>query len=202
MPLIECFASRLYRAALGRGCAGLNRRLIAEVRQLERDDAAGQAWSARHYPQGYTSYASAHRLQRLSPTFADLEQRLDVHVRAFARATGWDLRGRELAMTDCWANVMRRGAAHAPHIHPLATVSGTYYLATPPGVPGIKFEDPRLERFMARPPLKARAPEQPWITLPVRAGQLVLFESWMRHEVPPLIAARERISVSFNYAWF
>lgn len=202
MPLIECFASRLYRASLGRGSTRLHRQLLSEVRQLERDDAAGKAWSAAHYPAGYTSYASAHRLQRLSPTFADLEQRLDAHVRAFADAADWDLRGRELVMTDCWANVMRRGATHAPHIHPLATVSGTYYLATPPGAPGIKFEDPRLERFMARPPLKARARERSWLTLPVRAGQLVLFESWMRHEVPPLRVARERISVSFNYAWF
>jgi uncharacterized protein (TIGR02466 family) len=207
MPIVECFATRLYRARLARrtaASAALNRALLAEVRQLERDDAAGQRWSARHYPGGYTSYASAHRLQRLSPTFAALEQRLTPHVRAFARAARWDLSGRELAMTDCWANVMRRGAAHPSHLHPLATLSGTYYIAVPPGTPGIKFEDPRLERFMARPPLRAGAGsrERPWLSLAVRAGELVLFESWLRHEVPALTVARERVSVSFNYAWF
>jgi uncharacterized protein (TIGR02466 family) len=30
---------------------------------------------------------------------------------------------------------------------------------------------------------------------------LNLFESWLRHEVPPNPAASERISISFNYAW-
>jgi uncharacterized protein (TIGR02466 family) len=33
------------------------------------------------------------------------------------------------------------------------------------------------------------------------AGAVVLFESWLRHEVPANPGA-ERISVSFNYGWF
>jgi uncharacterized protein (TIGR02466 family) len=40
------------------------------------------------------------------------------------------------------------------------------------------------------------------VTLPARAGRVVLFESWLRHEVPPNQARGERVSVSFNYAWF
>jgi uncharacterized protein (TIGR02466 family) len=34
------------------------------------------------------------------------------------------------------------------------------------------------------------------------AGHLVLFESWLRHEVAPNPIDEERISVSFNYNWF
>jgi len=37
------------------------------------------------------------------------------------------------------------------------SVSGTYYVNVPAKGPGIKFEDPRLDRFMAAPPLKADA---------------------------------------------
>ena len=99
-------------------------------------------------------------------------------------------------MTDCWVNVMGEGAAHGLHLHPLATISGTYYVAAPPGVAGLKFEDPRLERFMAAPPRlrSARRANRPWVTLPVRTGGLLLFESWLRHEVsarPPRAAARQ-----------
>lgn len=204
MPLLECFATRLYLAPLARSGAGaLNRALLAEARQLERDDAAGRRWSGRNYPGGYTSYASAHRLQAVSPTFEELRRRLERHVRAFAAAADWDLARRELVMTDCWVNIMRRGSAHGLHLHPLSTLSGTYYVAVPPGAPGLKVEDPRLDRFMAAPPLKARARDRnrPWLTLPARAGQVVLFESWLRHEVPAHFGARERVSVSFNYHW-
>jgi uncharacterized protein (TIGR02466 family) len=74
----------------------------------------------------------------------------------------------------------------------------------PAGTPGIKFEDPRLDRFMAAPPRKAGAKREtrPWGTFPAAAGQLVLFESWLRHEVVPNRVDAERVSISFNYNWF
>lgn len=182
----------------------LNQRLLQECLQLRHDDRAGRAWSARNYPGGYTSYSSQCRMQRISPIFAQLERLLGRHVGAYARLLDLDLRGRKLAMTDCWVNIMRRQVVHSLHLHPLATISGTYYVRTPRGCSGLKFEDPRLERFMAAPPRKAaaRAGNRSWVTLPAKAGQVVLFESWLRHEVPPNRSRDERISISFNYSWF
>ena len=199
------FPTLIHVAPLQRsGAAALNRRLLAETLQLRADDPAGRRWSARNYPGGYTSYGSQCRLQRISPTFARLEQLLQRQVRAFARTLAFDLEGRTLAMTDCWVNVMPHGTAHSLHLHPLSTLSGTYYVRTPRGAPGLKFEDPRLDRFMAAPPRRHDAPPelQPWHTVPARAGQVVLFESWLRHEVVANPAAAERVSISFNYNWF
>ena len=90
-------------------------------------------------------------------------------------------------MTDCWINIMPRHTVHGLHLHPHSSLSGTYYVQVPRGSPGIKFEDPRLERFMAAPPRKAQPParDQTWVTFPAAAGQLILFESWLRHEVVP-----------------
>jgi uncharacterized protein (TIGR02466 family) len=188
----------------GRGWRALNARLLRECRQLRADDAAGRRWSARNYPRGYTSYGSANRMHRLSPSFASLERLLDARVARFARALELDLTGRRLAMTDCWVNIMGRGAVHGLHLHPLSTISGTYYVATPPRSAGLKLEDPRLERYMAAPPRRARAgrARRPWVLLAARTGGVVLFESWLRHEVPPHEAAAERVSISFNYSWF
>jgi len=181
--------------------------LLRECLQLRHDDVAGQRWSAKNYPGGYTSYASANHMQRLSPTFARLEQWLDGQVARFVRELQFDLgaaRGKALSMTDCWVNVMPRGTVHSLHLHPLATISGTYYVHTPRGSAGLKLEDPRLDRYMAAPPLKPQVSttRQRWIVIPAQAGTLVLFESWLRHEVPPNPAASPRISISFNYNWF
>jgi uncharacterized protein (TIGR02466 family) len=54
---------------------------------------------------------------------------------------------------------------------------------------------------MAAPPRKTTAERhaRPWVTFPAAAGQLLLFESWLRHEVSPNSVNAERISVSFNY---
>jgi uncharacterized protein (TIGR02466 family) len=199
------FPTRIYEARLRHaGWRTLNARLQRECRQLREDDAAGRRWSARNYPGGFTSYSSAHRMHRLSPSFAALQRLLDRHVARFARELEFDLAGRELAMTDCWVNIMGRGAAHSLHLHPLSTLSGTYYVAMPRGAPGLKFEDPRMERFMAAPPRSSAAgrSNRAWVSLPAQAGQLLLFESWLRHEVAPNPSAAERISISFNYSWF
>ncbi len=193
MAIRSLFATHVYSAPLASPRpAALNRQLLLESLQLRRDDRAGRAWSRRNYPGGYTSYNSLCQLQRISPTFAQLERRLARHVTRFARALELDLRGRSLAMTDCWVNIMRRQVVHSLHLHPLATISG------------LKCEDPRLERFMAAPPRRvhARMSNRAWVTLPAVAGQVVLFESWLRHEVPPNPAVGERVSVSFNFSWF
>jgi uncharacterized protein (TIGR02466 family) len=205
MSLQVLFPTLVYEARLrSRGWRGLNARLLRECRQLRADDAAGRRWSARNYPGGYTSYGSAHRMQQLSPTFAALARELDRHVARFTHALQMDLGKRRLSMTDCWVNIMGRGAAHGAHLHPLSTLSGTYYVAAPAGAPGLKLEDPRLERFMGAPPRlrAARLANRPWVTLRARSGQLVLFESWLRHEVAANARVAERISISFNYSWF
>jgi uncharacterized protein (TIGR02466 family) len=204
MTIHSLFPTLIYSAALQRSGAVFNRQLFAECRQLRHDDAAGRRWSAENYPGGYTSYGSVHWLQRISPTFKSLERKLDRHVAAFARALDWDLTGRELHMTDCWVNIMPKLVVHGLHLHPLSSVSGTYYVQVPKGAPGIKFEDPRLDRFMAAPPRRTGAGRETrrWGTFAATPGHLVLFESWLRHEVVPNRVGGERISISFNYNWF
>jgi uncharacterized protein (TIGR02466 family) len=205
MPIHALFPTLVYDAPLQRGrVADFNRRLLRECLQLQVDDVAGRRWSARNYPGGYTSYASQSRMHTVSPTFDTLRRRLLRHVRAFAGSLQLDLEGRALSMTDCWVNVMPRHVAHGLHLHPLSTISGTYYVRAPRGVPGLKLEDPRLDRFMAAPPRRvdADASGRPWVTLPARAGRVILFESWLRHEVPPNGAATPRVSISFNFNWF
>ena len=205
MPTQSLFPTLIYQARLQASAwRTFNRRLLRECQQLRHDDEAGRRWSARNYPGGYTSYNSASRMHQLSPTFAALERKLQRHVRAYARSLEFDLTGRSLSMTDCWVNIMPHSVVHGLHLHPLSTISGTYYVRTPRGCAGLKFEDPRLAQFMAAPPRRsdARIEHRPWVTVPAQAGRLTLFESWLRHEVPPNPSTTPRISISFNYSWF
>ncbi len=185
------------------GWADFNQSLADECRSLALSDRAGRRWSSRHYLGGYTSYGSLDRLHLLSSLFDRLRRRIDPCVRKFAGNLHYDLRGRVLAMTDCWANVMPAGVVHSMHLHPTSFISGTYYAAVPKGAGALKFEDPRLSRHMAAPPRRADAPEafRSFVGVPAKPGDLVLFESWLRHEVPPAHFSGERISISFNYAW-
>lgn len=205
MAIHTFFPTSVYQARLQNlRWQSFNRELLAECYQVRDNDADGQRWSRKNYPGGYTSYGSFCRMHKMSSTFMELERKLDRHVKKFAAALDLDLEGRPLAMTDCWINIMPHHVVHGLHLHPLSTISGTYYVQTPKGCSGIKFEDPRLDRFMAAPPRKADCqPEHKlWQTIKAEAGNVVLFESWLRHEVPANPLKSERISISFNYSWF
>jgi uncharacterized protein (TIGR02466 family) len=98
---------------------------------------------------------------------------------------------------------MPAGVAHSLHLHPSSFISGTYYVEVPRGAGTLKFEDPRLGLHMATPPRRASAPAslKSFVSVPAKAGDIVLFESWLRHEVPAARFTGERISISFNYGW-
>jgi uncharacterized protein (TIGR02466 family) len=204
MPIRAWFPTFIYSEPLQKnGLARLNAELADECRRLRDFDAAGRRWSEKNYPGGYTSYASMNELHRFSSTFAELEKKFAKHVRTFARALDLDLRGHVIRLTDLWVNIMPPRAAHSLHLHPLSFISGTYYVVTPRGCPGLKFEDPRLDRFMAAPPRRpgARRENQNHAPYPAGAGNVILFESWLRHEVVPNRTDEDRISVSFNFNW-
>ncbi|MCE9612663.1 MAG: hypothetical protein K8T26_00210 [Lentisphaerae bacterium] len=177
----------------------LNRELTRDIEGFMAEDRAGQAWSRRHYRGGYTSYASLDDMNRRAPSCEQLEILLRPHVSAYARALGWRLAGRRLRMTTCWMNVMPRHTYHTLHLHPHSVISGTYYVSTPPGCVPLRLEDPRMAFYMHAPPRTGKRVDGHYVDIKARAGAFVLFESWLRHEVPPNRSTRPRISVSFNY---
>ncbi len=194
------FATRLYQGRLND--ANQRAELETAVRGLARDDRAGRIWSKAHGYRGYTSYASLNDLPTRDPAFAGLKRALRPHVAAFADAAALDLAGRRLRLDSLWVNLLRPGGAHSGHIHPHSVVSGTLYLVTPPGTGAIRFEDPRLPLMMAAPPRRTDAPEdaRTFVRHAPAPGDLLLWESWLRHEVEPAAGRGERISISFNYA--
>jgi len=198
------FVSKVYREDLP---AASCRRLLAELeraaRMLAVEDGAGIAWAQEHDYPGYTSYASLNDLTDRDPAFADLKDLLDRHVLAFARALDLDLSGRGLELDSLWVNVLPRGGYHTAHIHPHSVISGTMYVVVPKGASALRFEDPRLPMMMAAPPRKAKAREEnrTFVSIEPKAGTILLWESYLRHEVPVNHGTSERITVSFNYRW-
>ncbi len=82
-------------------------------------------------------------------------------------------------------------------------ISGTTYVAMPEGTSALKLEDPRHAMMMLAPLRRKDAPQelQPFVYITPEVGEVLLWESWLRHEVPMNMAEDDRISVSFNYNW-
>ncbi len=189
----KLFATEIYQTSLQDFFKKNHKHLLREIEVLCHDDEAGWEWSKTHYPKGYTSYASANQMHKMSPTFAELELCIRKHVLKYTKALGMTLGKDALSMSTCWVNVMEEGCTHPLHIHPQSVISGTFYLKMPQKASAIRFEDPRYGLFMHRPPVKTH------ISLDAKPGDLILFESWLRHDVPLNLSKDSRISISFNY---
>lgn len=199
MTVRSLFVTKLYEADTGHEAPVVD--LAHSIRSLARDDEAGRRWSKAHSYAGYTSYASLNDLTKRDPAFAELARLLVRHAAKFADECGFDL-SRRPRLDSLWANSLKGGGHHTGHIHPHSIISGTFYVEAPKGSGPIRFEDPRLPLLMAAPTRRADAAAelQPFITVEPRAGMLLLWESWLRHEVLPGTARGERLSISFNFA--
>jgi uncharacterized protein (TIGR02466 family) len=199
MPVRSLFATLFHQGRLDD--PGLRAELEASCRSLAREDRAGRRWSQEHGYRGYTSYASLNDLPVRDPAFADLVKVLNKEVAGFAEACDFDLGGRRPKLDSLWVNVLKPGGGHSGHIHPHSIISGTLYVAVPPGSGALKLEDPRLPLMMAAPTRRADAAEalRSFVYAQPEAGTIYLWESWLRHEVVPGTGKGERISISFNY---
>ena len=110
---------------------------------------------------------------------------------------------------NAWANINRRGHGNEFHIHPGCFWSGVYYVddggvGENPELGGaFEMQDPRgAAPAMYAPNLAFAMPGGQSIgaselILP-RAGQMVLFPSWLHHAVRPYHGHQARISIAFN----
>ena len=189
MPTRQLFPTILYEAEADSSLLG---ELAHSIRTLAQDDSAGRRWSKEHGYAGYTSYASLNDLPNRDPAFADLAKVLARHARSFAKEAGWQAKPK---LDSLWVNILKSGGHHSGHIHPHSILSGTLYVEVPDGSGAIRFEDPRLPLMMAAP-----TRDGTFVTVEPRPGLLLLWESWLRHEVLPGTGRGERLSVSFNFA--
>jgi len=201
---LTLFVTRLYRARLSEKGKRIDMdELHASCLAIADDDEAGQAWCEENGYPGYTSYASLNDLPWRFPAFKALVPVLDAHVAAFAADLAFDLGERKLKLDSLWINILPEGGSHAAHIHPRSVISCTLYVAMPEGASAIRFEDPRLPMLMHAPTRTQDAPQalQPFVKVAPSVGEVLLWESWLRHDVPLNLSDDERISVSFNYGW-
>ena len=199
----QFFATDIHQESLTstHGWLELNDDLEAFALSLAEEDMAGIRWCEENGYDGYTSYSSLDDLTRRASCFEELHQLLQPRIVRIALLHQWELRSSKIVLDNMWVNVLEPGGAHTGHVHPHCILSGTYYVSTPPDCSAIRFEDPRLQMMMAAPALRQDCdPERRrFVSFEPAAGDLLVWESWLRHEVPTNRARDVRISISFNF---
>lgn len=109
-----------------------------------------------------------------------------------------------------WFHVTRHGGFTIVHNHAMASWSGVYCVAAGeapvdrPESGVLRFHNPHhySNMFLDAGNQRLHAPYHhgTW-NIRLQAGQLVLFPSWLQHEVMPFYGNDERITIAFN-CWF
>ena len=192
---------------------GLNRELrsLFLAREAEGGAQANPRPITQRNPTTFESHFNLFRdpaapLQRLKEfCFSEM-------LRVICELNGYDqaLRSQLLIYNDAWFHVSRRGGFFGLHNHPNASWSGVY--CVDPGRSDAErkesgalcFVNPVLQASMHLDAGNARfsgAFAGGVRSLRMEAGQLVLFPSWVLHDVKPFEGEGERITVAFN-CWF
>lgn len=120
-------------------------------------------------------------------------------IENFAHSLGYDLNKKHLRITTLWANVQYQGGAHRKHIHSGSQFSGVYYVEAPENSGKLKLSDPKEAfRMIEPPPDNSTQFNALEVDIAPESGRIVVFPSYLQHEVVNHPGKDMRISMSFN----
>jgi len=103
-------------------------------------------------------------------------------------------------ITGMWAVVNGPGSSNRLHNHPFNYLSGVFYLQVPEDSGSLIFHDPRPQSEVLSPPKKQgeNLHTAHRVTWEPKQNDLLVFPSWLQHEVEINNSQEERIVISFN----
>ena len=193
------FPTPLWEARIGD--KALNAKLKEAVYSVEKSDTT---FDRKKYPFGYTSYHSGMRLDA-DVRFREITLRVLQEAKKFLVAMQMkkelDHSILSLRVHDLFCNINRKYSSHGPHRHEYVDLSAVYYVDV----------DTDSSEFIAHNPIEpllmhtrphffadtSPMAQEKWEFRPEN-GKLLLFPSWMMHEVAQQRTDHERISLAFN----
>jgi uncharacterized protein (TIGR02466 family) len=192
-------------------CERLNRELEALFLQRETEEHRNPAPS--HIPQAETFESRFNLFRWTEPCVQELRNFMLNAVAQMAIETT-SLNGADIArlkfQNHTWFHISRYAGSFVAHNHPLASWSAVYCVRAGESVP--QHPDSGVLRFLdvrqganayldpANVPLRREYALAP-VELKLEAGQMVIFPSYVFHEVTPFYGRDTRITVATN-CWF
>lgn len=100
-------------------------------------------------------------------------------------------------------NKIGKNSGHRLHAHPESIVSGCIYLKCSEKSSPLVFRDPRpIDKYYYYKPIFNRKFDTykllPECSIPVQTGLIMMWNSWLEHEIPRCPHDDERITIAFN----
>jgi uncharacterized protein (TIGR02466 family) len=106
----------------------------------------------------------------------------------------------KLNFFNLWFNINKTGNYNSLHNHHGSILSGVYYIDVPaPNMGNIEFHRADDYEYYMPPLKKYNQFTSQKATYKPETGMLLIFPSWLKHQVTTNQSDKERVSLSFNY---
>ena len=138
-------------------------------------------------------YSSIHR------ELLELESKILEYARVCAYEYG--IGEVNLSISNLWININETGHSNSIHTHPSSFLSGVFYVMAEPGQGDIVFHRCPSQNFIIQsngPIRENNMLNASSVSFEPKTGRLILFPSFLPHEVYSNDLEEDRISISFN----
>ena len=177
---------------------GVNQGILDEMSRVD--------WEEEHRRSGRAGEAHDRYLEDIFIT-TELVPSAEAILSAFvhgceqiAEESEWDLVNNEIRVSDLWAHVTPPGKNTQRHHHLPDHLSCSYYVRTPEDCGNLRLLDDRKYRIGEPDSATPNALTGHWVDVPAREGLMVIFPSWLSHQVGENRSDEPRVSLSMNAA--
>lgn len=142
---------------------------------------------------GWQSNDLDHNLSELKEILNKIQSKLDALCNEFNL--------KNVIIDNVWLNLNRTNSFNTTHNHPYSVFSGVFYIKSTGHSGNLVLKNPNelLEYHIDKKYIdKQNGFNSSNWTIEPESGKLVIFPSWLNHEVEPNLSNNDRISLSFN----
>ena len=112
---------------------------------------------------------------------------------------GWKYIPEKVGISEIWAIINKKGTFNQAHNHPGSYLSAAYYVKAPKDCGNIHFYEPNEVKKFHRPPIeKLTELSSSGFSIKPEEGNLLIFPSYLYHDVGKSLSEDDRIVISFN----
>ena len=172
----------------------INKELLDYILDLQKKDSIGNNRSNRggwHSPN--------FDLVNAGPPINFINNFKDFLKQIITNEMGWEYVPNKQRIVAMWAIINKKDSYNVKHNHQNCYLSASYYVKKPKNSGDISFFDPKEMKTYRFPEIKKNTDYSvEKITIKSEEGDLLIFPSYLYHDVEKNLTNEERIVVSFN----
>ena len=172
----------------------LNKQLSEYIYNLKKNDAEGiqrsnvNGWHSKNF-----------KIEKDNTPY-NFVKAIHGHVKeVIVEGFGWKYVPEKVGMSEIWAIINKKGTFNKSHNHPGSYLSAAYYVKAPKNCGNINFYDPNeIKKFNSPAIENLTELSTSGFSIKPEEGNLLIFPSYLYHDVGKNLSDDDRIVISFN----